>query len=147
MRQRIPLIPAVYVILRREDEVLLLKRKNTGYRDGEYSLVSGHVEDKEFPVAAAVREVKEEAGVDIEADDLDFVHVMHRIAEENNHERLDFFFEVTKWSGEVENMEPDKCDELKWSKDTELPENMIPAVRSVLDTYKKPQFYTEVTHN
>lgn len=37
----------VYLILQKGDHVLLHLRKNTGYGDGYYGLISGHVEDHE----------------------------------------------------------------------------------------------------
>jgi ADP-ribose pyrophosphatase YjhB (NUDIX family) len=52
-------IPAVYLVLENElEEVLLLKRQNTGYRDGYYSLIAGHVEEKEKPSKAVSEKLK-----------------------------------------------------------------------------------------
>lgn len=48
------------LIINKNDEILLLKRKNTGYYDGGYSLPAGHVEDGEFASIAIVKEMKEE---------------------------------------------------------------------------------------
>lgn len=36
-KDRFKLIPAVYLLLRQDNEVLLLRRANTGYQDGKYS--------------------------------------------------------------------------------------------------------------
>ncbi len=56
---------AVYLILKREEETLLLLRQNTGYMDGFYGLVSGHVENDESAVTAMIREAHEESGITI----------------------------------------------------------------------------------
>jgi 8-oxo-dGTP pyrophosphatase MutT (NUDIX family) len=43
-------------------QVLLHKRQNSGFMDGSYSLVSGHVEANESFKQAMIREAHEEAG-------------------------------------------------------------------------------------
>jgi 8-oxo-dGTP diphosphatase len=40
-------IPASYLFLERDNRILLLRRSNTGYEDGNYSLIAGHVEANE----------------------------------------------------------------------------------------------------
>ena len=40
MTEPFKLISTVYLLLRRDDELLLLRRANTGYQDGKYSLVA-----------------------------------------------------------------------------------------------------------
>jgi hypothetical protein len=42
--ERFKLTPAVYLILVKERKILLAKRKNTGWMDGFYSLVSDHMD-------------------------------------------------------------------------------------------------------
>ncbi len=62
-RDYFTIIPAVYLILEKDNKILLLRRYNTGYNDGLYSLPSGHVEDGEFPIDALIREAQEEIGI------------------------------------------------------------------------------------
>jgi 8-oxo-dGTP pyrophosphatase MutT (NUDIX family) len=62
---------AVYLLLKRDDEILLLLRQNTGYQDGNWSVVAGHVEEGEGIIDALVREAKEEADIDITGNDLE----------------------------------------------------------------------------
>ena len=57
---------ASFVIFERDGKMLLARRFNTGYADGFYQMPSGHVEEHEYPSEAAIREIKEEVGVDIE---------------------------------------------------------------------------------
>ena len=64
---RFAVVPAAYVILRRNDEILLQQRRNTGFRDGFWATAAaGHVERGEAVVDAAVREAREELGVDVD---------------------------------------------------------------------------------
>jgi 8-oxo-dGTP pyrophosphatase MutT (NUDIX family) len=81
---------------------------------------------------AAVREAEEEIGVQIEADDIRFSSVMHRV---EGDERVDFILHVQKWSGEIVNAEPDKCDDLRWVDVGKLPDNIIPYVARAIDNH------------
>lgn len=136
--QRFKLIPAVHLFLIREGQVLLLRRFNTGYEDGNYSVPAGHLDGDEEVVTAAIREAKEECGIEITPADMKVVGVMHR---KSNDERVDFFVTATKWNGEIVNMEPDKCDELSWVDVEQLPENVIPYVRRALENYRTGNWF------
>ena len=104
---------AVHVLLIRDTTILLARRYNTGYADGQWSLPAGHVESGESVTAAAVREAREETGVVIRPADLDVVHVMHR-RDESQREWVNFFLATSRWEGEPRICEPDKCDRLEW---------------------------------
>lgn len=132
--RRFTLLGAVHVFLLREEQVLLLRRANTGYEDGNYSVPAGHLDGGEEVKAAAIREVTEEAGVQIDPADLTVVGVMHRRAAD---ERVDFFLAARRWTGEIVNAEPHKCDELAWFPLDLLPGNVIPYVRRALDNVRR----------
>ena len=138
------LIPAVYVIFRRDQEVLLLKRANTGYKDGQYSLPSGHVEKEGTALQAAVREAQEEVGLKLDGSALGLAHTQHRAGEDGTGmDRIDMFFEITSWQGEPINNEPHKCAELRWARLDALPENVVGEVRQALRLITDDKSYSE----
>ncbi|MEK7499066.1 MAG: NUDIX domain-containing protein [Patescibacteria group bacterium] len=134
-------VPSSYLFFRDGENILLSKRKNTGYHDGEYSLPAGHIEEGEYALEAAIREAKEETGVDIQPSDIRMVHTMYRKCAD--HVRADYFFEVVKWSGELSNPEPEKCEALDWFPITKLPENVIPYIRCAIEHYNAGRVYSE----
>jgi 8-oxo-dGTP diphosphatase len=78
MKLRNKAIPAVYLLLEKEGKILVACRANTGYLDGHYQVPAGHVEESELPTEALIREAKEEIGIDLKPNDLEFVHVSYR---------------------------------------------------------------------
>ncbi|GAA1575950.1 NUDIX hydrolase [Kribbella sancticallisti] len=128
------MIPAAYVALRRGDEVLLLLRANTGYMDGYWAVPAGHVEHGESVLDAARREVREEVGVEIAADDLVPLTAMHRTGGNGLaiDERVDFFFTAARWTGEPRLMEPGKAAGLDWFSLDKLPDPVVPHEARVL---------------
>ena len=133
MKERYNFISAVYLILIKENKVLLLKRANTGYEDGNYSLVAGHMDGNETIKQAMIREAAEEAGIVIDENDIEIAAFLHR---KTAPERFDFFLKCNKWNGEVTNMEPNKCSELSWHDINNLPENIIPCVKKAIENYQ-----------
>ena len=83
MKERFKSLSAVMLLLTRknenEEEILFETRKNTGYCDGFYDLsASGHVDANESMKHAMCREAKEELGIEINEDDLEFVCLIHK---------------------------------------------------------------------
>lgn len=130
MRTTFPV--TVHLFFFRKDQVLLIRRFNTGYADGQYSIPAGHLDGGETVIDAARREAMEEVGVRIQPQDMEFASVMHRL---NGEERVDFFLEIRNWEGEPFNAEPDKCDDLLWESADRLPEKTIPYIRRALHNH------------
>lgn len=136
--KRFKLTSAVHLFLVRNGKVLLLRRFNTGYEDGKYSVIAGHLEGDEEIKTAAIREAQEEVGIEISPLDLQVVGVMHR---KSTDERIDFFLAATSWSGEIRNREPHRCDQLVWFDLDTLPENVVPYVGRALDNYRRGNWF------
>lgn len=134
--KRFLLRSAVYLILIKDDRVLLLRRFNTGWQDGNYSLVAGHLDGDETVKDTMIRETKEEIGIIIKKEDLKIVHIIHRKTL-NDNEYIDFFLTTNKWTAEPKNIESDKCDEIKWLPLKMLPDNLLPHVKQALENYEK----------
>lgn len=145
-KKRFTLIPAVYLILNRDNMVLLLRRANTGYQDGKYSVVAGHLDGDELATLGMVREAKEEAGIIVDPRTLKLVHTAHRLSRNQpGNERIDLFFKTSEWKGEITNVEPEKCDDLSWYDVDDLPENIVPFLRRVLSDVAQGIYYSEYT--
>ncbi|SCW75812.1 ADP-ribose pyrophosphatase YjhB, NUDIX family [Paenibacillus tianmuensis] len=130
---------AVYLLLVRDNKLLLLRRTNTGYEDGKLSLVAGKMDGNEEVKRAAAREAWEESGVRVDPGDLEVASVMHRLSDTG--EWIDFFLTVKRWEGEPHNREPDKCSEMAWYPLDGLPEDMIPHVRQAVENTLAGVFY------
>lgn len=130
--ERYKLISEVHLFLFKENQTLLLLRANTGYEDGKYSVVAGHLDPDETIKAAMVREAYEESGIIINPDNLKMIHVMHRKSEQD---RISFFFTCDKYEGIPFNKEPEKCAELKWFDIDSLPDNTITYVREAFKNH------------
>ena len=130
-----------HLFLVKDGRILLLRRFNTGYEDGNYSVVAGHVEEGETARETIAREAEEEAGIEIDVGNLEVLHVMHRKGKPD--ERIDFFMTAKEWSGEPEIKEPGKCDDLRWFGLNELPPNVIPYIRQAINCFLEKKIYSE----
>ncbi len=140
-KQRFRLIPEVYLLLIRDDKILLLRRNNTGYEDGKFSLIAGHAEESEPLRQAMVREAFEESGIRLDPEKLILRVVLHR---KTDREQVGFFFEATEWNGEPRNMEPEKCSELRWFPLDQLPHDVIPYIARAVECYRNNILYDEI---
>jgi 8-oxo-dGTP diphosphatase len=138
MSPRFRLVSAVHLFLLRNGQMLLLRRYQTGYEDGNYSVVAGHLDGNETVVAAAVREAREEVGIQLAPSDVRVVGVMHR---RSTDERIDWFVACERWSAEIRNAEPAKCDELRWVDPEALPRNTIAYVRRAIENYRSGRWF------
>ncbi len=130
--ERFKALVAIHILFMKENEVLMLRRKNISL-DGLYSLVAGHLDGGERAIDAAIREAKEEVGVDIGPDDIDMSTVCHCYSRLNDKEFVQFFAICRTWKGEIINNEPDKCADLKFFPIDQLPKNTVPYIRSGIE--------------
>jgi len=129
--ERFKLVPAVYLILKKDDTVLLSLRENTGYADGMYGLVAGHLDGNETATEGMLREVKEEIGIDIPPSGLEMKVTVHRKAPER--EVIDLFFVAETWDGTIQNCEPEKCGGVSFFPIDDLPDNVLPYIKEAIE--------------
>lgn len=132
---------AVYACIEQSGKLLMARRYNTGYCDGQYSLPAGKCDEGESLTTALQREMAEELGIIVEKEHLELAHVCHR---KDEHTWVDVFFLVREWKGTLTNNEPHKCDDMQYVSWEELPENTIPYVRSILKNIQQGIVYSEL---
>ena len=118
--------------------LLLLRRANTGFMDGRYALPGGHVQAGESVTAAAIRECREEAGIEVQ--ELNPVAAMPYRGEPDG---VDFIFGAASWCGEARIGEPGKCDDLLFASAGEVPESTAPFVHAALECWRGGHWFRE----
>lgn len=141
-KERFKSVLAVFIILVKDERVFLIRRFQTGYRDGDYAIPGGHLEAHESLMAGTIREAKEELGIDIETDALRLAHVLDRDTADGH--RVGFFFIADHWTGEPRNNELDKCDHADWFPLHDLPKNLIDYDRVALGALQIPLSINEM---
>jgi len=128
----IPRVGVGVLLLDPSDRVLLTLRKRAP-EAGCWSIVGGKVDFLENLEQCAVREVREEAGVEVELIRLLCV-TDHVLPEESQHWVAPAYLGRVV-NGEVRNCEPDKTQEVKWFALAEVPKNLTMTARNAISAY------------
>lgn len=141
-QERFKVGPYVALILRKDNHILLIRRYKTGCDDGFYACAGGGVDGNEPITYACIREAQEEIGITLQREHLRVVHVLHS-RHNNEKETVGFFIQATEWTGTPQNMEPHKHDDVCWFALNDLPQNIVPGLKHVLEKIKKDIFFSE----
>ena len=122
---------AYAIVYNDKQEVLFVRRRNTGYMDGKLGLPSGHVEQYESFESAMKREAKEEVGIDVSVSKN--VLTLHRYQPSGEHDYIDSFYQVSEYQGVPMNTEPDKCSEIVWARPEDVKDEIISYISTVFE--------------
>ncbi|MBM3894591.1 NUDIX domain-containing protein [Candidatus Dependentiae bacterium] len=136
-----PIFSAILLI--RDNKICLLKRsKNARLLPGFYALPGGGIDGNERIPDAAAREALEELRITVQPKDLQCVHTTH-VKTPDNQEYINFYFLTKTFSGEPQNTEPEKCDGVFWFDMNELPTDLLPNHKKVLDLIKENKTFSD----
>ena len=105
-------VDVAYVLLLDEDEKNILLVKNKGEGTSYYTLPGGAVEKGETLEKAAVREVKEETGLEVQIDGV--FTISEAFFEERGHHAIFFTFIGKIIGGEITISLPEEIEEVTW---------------------------------
>lgn len=142
-------LPAyVGIILKKDNQILLIKRRNTDWASGQWNFPGGLLEEDETLITAAIREAQEEIGVTILPNDLELIHVLqvHKNAK-NTKDIFGFYFVAQQWQGDAVNNEPDRHSEIGWFDINELPEHITEHALQAIHALKSGKKYSTHGHS
>lgn len=121
------------LIFNENNEVLLLRRQNTGYMDGCWGTPGGHLDPNESITSAFEREMKEEINLS-DIKDYKLVAVITRYNTEDTY--VDFVFKINEANFDsIDNNEPEKCSQLHFWDLKDVTINTVPHIRELLARY------------
>ena len=129
----------VALITVKGNQVLLHKRIGP-HAGGKWAFSGGHLEKWETIEECCFRELKEEAGTDIQVDNIRFLTVLNTMYPEEDRHYLTVFMVADYVSGEAVVMEPDKCECWQWFDWNNLPENLMLGIQMMKDQGINPIF-------
>ena len=142
MAERFTLNAASHALVIHNDNLLVLRRFNTGWMDGMYTTPTGHIEKGESASEAAARELLEESGLLARPEDMEHAITVHR-QNESKEVYFDNYFIAKAWTGEPYMAEPDKSDRIEWVALDNLPDDTVPTVSRAIKAYLVGEHYAE----
>ncbi|WP_194835593.1 NUDIX domain-containing protein [Nocardia sp. XZ_19_369] len=130
----------VQLLLTKGDRVLLARRRNTEFGDGEWNAPGGRLDAGEDVLTAVIREAEEEIGVQVAREHVRMVASMH-IQSPPGQALIVFIFQADTWSGEPWNREPERCSELRWFDVDDIPDDTILSTRAGLDMFRNNEHF------
>lgn len=138
---------AVDVLLFRGGRILLQRRANTGWNDGKWNLVGGHIENEETIEDCIIREAREELNIKINKEDLEIVHCMQH---KTDRQTIQFYVACDKFEREPK-IQPElvngnvvyKADKLDWFDLDKLPNEIIPSAKLAIQSFAQGKAFSQ----
>lgn len=128
------LIGAAVIIFNATQRAVLLGKRKNSYFAGTYGLPGGRVEPNESLIDGAARELREETG--LEAQKLVYIGTVRE--KQGSVSFIHFIFSCDQYSGQLQLMEPDKCEGWEWVSVDALPDDVLPGHEAGLELYFDP---------
>lgn len=119
------------VVLSPDKKNILLGERMNAYKAGWLGMPGGRIEGNEPVFETAKRELQEEAGGT--AEEISYLGVVREW--QQTYSFIHFGFLVTTFTGEITNVEADKCKGWDWYPLNNLPEKILPGHKGILKLY------------
>ncbi|MEV5704866.1 RdgB/HAM1 family non-canonical purine NTP pyrophosphatase [Actinoallomurus sp. NPDC052274] len=127
-----------------DGRVLLgLRHPDSAYAPSTHHFLAGHCE-QESAIACIVREAREEAGLEIDPDDVEFAHAVHLVDAPGTQPRMQMVFRARRWKGTPTVLEPGKCLSWNWWHPDALPEPIVGYTRVAIEGIQAGRLYSEI---
>jgi 8-oxo-dGTP diphosphatase len=133
----------VFLLLTRDDYVLLALRQGTGFADGMWNLPSGKAETAETAAAAVIREAHEELGIRLSGHKINFAATVH-CRNTDTDIRIGLFFQAAANDSPLDipyNAEPHKCAKIAWFPMAMLPSTTMPYSALGVSLYQRKAYF------
>ncbi|MFF0400094.1 NUDIX domain-containing protein [Streptomyces sp. NPDC005248] len=123
--------------------LLGLRHPDSAFAGNQWHFLAGHCEREEV-ISCLVREAQEEAGLIIERGDVELVHLIHLVDSPSARPRIGLVFRARSWSGTPSILEPDRCLEWRWWNPKDLPAEVVPYTRRVIEGILAGRLYSQM---
>ena len=127
-------------MIKNKEGLVLMGLRRSPHGQGTWSFPGGHLEFGETMIAAAIRETKEETGMDVS--DLKLVSLADEMgALDKNKHYVNVGFLANTCQGEPQIIEPEKWEKWEWFDLDNLPEPIFEGPALMIKKYKNKIIY------
>ncbi len=129
----IKLYCTVHLFLIKDGKVLVEKRQNRSYCNGQYDVIAGHITGGQDVYDEMIKIAKKEVNIDIKRENLKPVQVLHHNG--TGSEYIHYFFMTDKYEGVINNNQPNICEYLAWEEFKYPVNNMMEYINEAIKNY------------